>query len=111
VSGPAAPGGDGGPVVLINVFEVAPADQGRLLDLLDEAWGVMRTVPGIVSAHAHAGLAGDRVANYVVWRSEAEFRAMLERPDARRHMRAIGEIATSNPVLYRAGERRTADGG
>lgn len=93
---------DDATVVLINVFDVAPENQQRLIDLLDKAWiEVMRHVPGAVSAKAHAALDGARVTNYAVWRSEADFRAMLLREDTREHMDAIGEIARSNPGLYR----------
>ncbi|MDA2812987.1 antibiotic biosynthesis monooxygenase [Nocardiopsis sp. RSe5-2] len=107
-AGPAAAGGgaaDG--VVMINVFVVAPEDQERLAEMIETAWDeVMHAVPGIVSATVHTSLDGTRVTNYSEWRSEADFLAMLEREDAREHMRAIGRIAVSNPFVYRVRSRR-----
>ena len=68
------------PVTLINVFTVEPAQQQRLIDLLDEATEqVMRHLPGFVSANIHASLDGTRVTNYAQWRRKDDFEAMLRR--------------------------------
>ncbi|WP_225731108.1 MULTISPECIES: antibiotic biosynthesis monooxygenase [unclassified Nocardia] len=89
-------------VTLVNVFTVEPADQQRLLDLLDRATeDVMQHLPGFVSANLHAGLDGTHVVNYAQWRSVEDFQAMLESPLVREHMDAAAELATVEPNLYR----------
>ena len=89
-------------VTLINVFDVAPEHQQRLLDLLVDATGsVMNKVPGFVSANLHKSLDGTRVVNYAQWRSKEAFEAMLENPEAVEHMREAGDIAEKfEPRLY-----------
>jgi len=88
-------------VTLINVFTVEPEDQGRLVDLLEEATGqVMRHLPGFISANIHRGLDGRHVANYAQWESREAFQRMLTDPEAGRHMEPIRQIATNEGYLY-----------
>ena len=89
-------------VTLINVFTVAPEDQQRRLDVLVEATeSVMRGLPGFVSANLHKSLDRTKVANYAQWRSQEDFEAMLEDPEAAVHMREAAEIAEKfEPHLY-----------
>ncbi|HEY2205566.1 MAG TPA: antibiotic biosynthesis monooxygenase [Pseudonocardia sp.] len=92
----------GAPVVtLINVFTVRPADQDRLVRLLERATeDVMRHRPGFVSANIHRGLDGTSVANYAQWASRADFEAMLADGAAREHMAEATELARVAPGLY-----------
>jgi quinol monooxygenase YgiN len=87
---------------LINVFTVTPERQPALVDLLVEATeNVMRHRPGFVSANIHASADGQRVVNYAQWRSEDDFKAMLEDPVAQEHMEAARALATAaDPRLY-----------
>lgn len=91
-----------GVVTLINVFEVAPEDQGRLIQLLVGATEeVMSGRPGYVSANIHASLDGTRVTNYAQWRSREDFEAMLRDPAAAAHMGEAAKIAVGfEPHLY-----------
>jgi quinol monooxygenase YgiN len=89
-------------VTLINVFTVTPENQQRLVDLLVEATqSIMRNQPGYISANIHKSLDGTRVTNYAQWRSQADYEAMLNNPEALVHMRAASQLATSfEPHLY-----------
>ena len=89
-------------VTLINVFNVAPEDQQRLVDVLANATRtVMRDQPGFVSANIHRSLDGTRVTNYAQWRSREAFEAMLRNQEAAEHMGAAARIAESfEPHLY-----------
>lgn len=89
------------PIVLINVFTVAPERQDELVRLLVEATETtMRRIPGFVSANFHKSLDGARVTNYAQWRSREDFEAMLGDPEATRHMQPIQAIATYDAHLY-----------
>ncbi len=96
---------DNGLATLINVFTVAPEDQQRLVDMLNDATEkTMKHLPGFVSASIHKSLDGVRVANYAQWRSRADFEAMLKNPEAVVHMKPITEIATFDAHLYEVSE-------
>ncbi len=88
-------------VTLVNVFEVEPADQQRLIGLLVRATeAVMRTLPGYISANIHRSFDGTRVVNYAQWQSREAFEQMLENVAARSHMDAARQIATVGPRLF-----------
>jgi heme-degrading monooxygenase HmoA len=88
-------------VTLINIFEVEPTEQPRLVELLDLATReVMKHLPGFVSANIHRSLDGTRVANYAQWSSQDDFAAMLQNPLAQSHMAAAARLAKATPGLY-----------
>ena len=88
-------------VTLINVFQVDPARQQELVEVLVGATeSVISAMPGYVSANIHRSLDGSRVANYAQWESREAFEAMLRRPEAQPHLEAASRLATAVPVLY-----------
>jgi quinol monooxygenase YgiN len=89
-------------VTLINVFNVAPKDQQRLVDVLvDATQAVMRHQQGFISANIHRSLDGTRVTNYAQWQSREAFEAMLGDPEAAEHMGEAARIAERfEPHLY-----------
>ena len=87
-------------MTLVNVFTVSPDKQGALADLLVRATEeTMRHLPGFISATIHRSLDGTKVVNYAQWRSLADFAAMKERQEARRHMEAAAALATFDPIV------------
>lgn len=87
-------------MTLVNVFTVQPERQQDLVDLLVEATeGVMRRMPGFVSANIHRSYDGCRVVNYAQWRSREDFNAMLRDPQARPHMERAAQMASFDPIL------------
>ena len=89
-------------ITLINVFTVQPENQQRLVDLLTEATKLaMKKQPGYISANIHKSLDGTRVTNYAQWRSKDDFEAMLQNPEAAKHMKEASQLAIKfEPHLY-----------
>ena len=89
-------------VTLVNVFDVAPENQQRLVELLAEATEtIMNKMPGYISANIHKSLDGTRVVNYAQWESREDFEAMLRNPEVGPHMGRVAEIAERfEPHLY-----------
>ncbi len=93
---------EGGPVVLINTFSVAPEDTDRLLASWKEDAGIMKQQPGFISTQLHRGIAGSSVfLNYAVWESVAAFRAAFGNPAFRARLGDYPESATISPHLFR----------
>jgi len=88
-------------VTLINIFTVAPENQDRLLELLGQATdGVMRKLPGFISANLHRSVDGTRVVNYAQWENREAFEAIFTNPQAVEHMAAIRNLAIGDRHLY-----------
>ena len=61
---------DGGPVVLINQFNLAPGDAERFPELWAADAAFMRQQPGFISTQLHRGTAGSTTfVNVAVWES------------------------------------------
>ena len=90
-----------GYMILINTFTIEPAKAEVVLKVLEEATDTMRQMPGFVSANLHLSCDRKRIVNYAQWRSEADFKMMLQNRDAQPHMKAAADLAESyEPVLY-----------
>ena len=90
-----------GPVVLVNIFHVAP-EHG---DDLAEVWGDLlrrfRTAPGFLSAQFHRGTAGSGTfLNYAVWESTAAYRAAYEDPRFRALLAGYPPETVATPHLF-----------
>jgi quinol monooxygenase YgiN len=93
------------PVVLINVFTVAPADQARLIELLAHATeSSVRHAPGFISATLHRSLDGSKVTMYARWRSAEDYQAMRADPAPAPFLQEALQIATFEPGMYEAVE-------
>ena len=89
-------------VTLINVFDVEPQNQEKLIDLLVKATEeTMNKFPGFISANVHRSLDGSRVVNYAQWRSREDFEAMFKNPAAQVHMQEAYRLSKRiDPHLY-----------
>ena len=88
-------------VTLINVFIVEPANQQRLLELLDRATETsVRHAPGFISSSLHRGLDGTKVTMYAQWRSVEDYQAMRENPAPLPYLQQALAIAKFEPGLY-----------
>ena len=65
------------PVVLINVYTCKPEQLDTLMDLLAVMVRTQREAEGFISATLHRGLNGKGAAVHAVWRSAADWKAML----------------------------------
>lgn len=93
---------EGGPVVLVNTFTVAPEDA----EVLQAAWAgdaaLMKAQPGFISTQLHRGIAGSGVfLNYAVWQSTAHFRAAFANPEFRAKLGAYPASTSISPHLFR----------
>ena len=90
-----------GHTVLINTFTVHPEKADAVVQVLVDATETMHRMPGFVSTNLHVSHDRKRVVNYVQWRSEEDFEAMLGNEEAQPHMRAAADLAEGyEPVLY-----------
>jgi quinol monooxygenase YgiN len=89
------------PVTLINVFDVDPANQPQLVELLSEGTEkVIRHRPGFVSVNLLASNDGSRVVNFAQWRSLEDIKATLADPDAQGYAQKAAELAEATPHVY-----------
>lgn len=95
---------DVSPIVLINVFKCEADKQDALVELLTALNHVQKTLPGFVSATLHRGVNGRTVANYVVWATAADWKAMTRHGAVVEAMSPIMALATFEPHLYEPGE-------
>ena len=90
-----------GPVVLINKFEVAPADAEQFLAAWAADGAFFKRQPGFISAQLHRGIAGSSLfLNYAVWESVAHFRAAFTHPEFRSALGAYPSSAVTRPHLF-----------
>jgi quinol monooxygenase YgiN len=88
------------PVVLINVFTVAPENQQRLIDILTAATrGSVDQEPGFISATLHRSLDGSKVTMYARWENAEAYAAMRRKP-GRPFLAQALEIARFEPGMY-----------
>ena len=77
------------------------ANQQKVVDMLVRATETtMKNVPGFISASIHKSLDGVRVTNYAQWRSQKDFEAMRNNPEAQAHMKPLMEISKPDFHLY-----------
>jgi heme-degrading monooxygenase HmoA len=89
------------PVVLVNIFEVAPQDISALLAAWEADANWMKQQPGYISTQLHQGIAGSSVfMNYAVWESVAHFRAAFSHPDFKKALEHYPSSAVASPHLF-----------
>jgi quinol monooxygenase YgiN len=89
------------PVTLINVFDVEPANQEQLVELLAEGTErVFRHRPGFVSVNLLTSNDGTRVVNYSQWQSLEDIKATMADPDAQGYTKRATELAHATPHVY-----------
>ena len=90
------------PVVLVNLFHVAPEHAGALIEAWAEDAKYFRAQPGFISTQLHRGIAGSGVfLNYAVWESVGAFRAAFGNPAFRATLANYPDGATASPHLFR----------
>ncbi|MDB5605473.1 MAG: antibiotic biosynthesis monooxygenase [Bradyrhizobium sp.] len=88
-------------ITLINVFEVDPANQKRLVDLLVRATdGLVNRAPGFISSTLHRSLDGTKVTMYARWRSIEDYQAMRSDPRPHALLKEALSIAKFEPGIY-----------
>ena len=93
---------DEGPVVLINIFTVAPEDEEALLAAWAHDADFMKEQAGYISTQLHKGLAGSSTfINYAVWQDVASFRRAFTHPEFQRRIADYPTSAVASPHLFK----------
>jgi quinol monooxygenase YgiN len=93
---------DGGPVILINTFEIAPEDVEQFLAAWEVDANIMRRQVGLVSTQLHRGIGGSSVfVNYAVWESAAHFKRAFGNPEFQSKLKDYPASAVASPHLFR----------
>ena len=101
-------------IVFINVFQVDPPNQQRLVDILTKVTGeIVCKAPGFVSSILHRSTDGSKVTMYAKWASLADYEAMRHDPAPRPYLEEALSFATFDPGMYEVVDEfrsKTTDG-
>lgn len=92
----------GGPVVLINKFNVDPGQVDQLIQAWAADAAVMQRLPGYISTQLHRGIGGSCVfLNYAVWESPRHFKQAFNNPEFQSQLAHYPSSAVASPHLFR----------
>jgi heme-degrading monooxygenase HmoA len=92
----------GGPVLLVNKFEVDPDEVDQFLAAWTDDAGYFKRQPGYISTQLHRGIAGSCVfLNVAVWESVDHFRRAFASPEFRAKLSHYPSSAVASPHLFR----------
>ncbi|HEX2234840.1 MAG TPA: antibiotic biosynthesis monooxygenase family protein [Actinomycetota bacterium] len=92
---------DEAPVVLLNIFKVAPEDADTLLEVWTTDAALLKDKPGFVSTQLHRGIAGSSTFfNYAVWESVEAFRAAFADPAFQANFANYPDSTVASPHLF-----------
>ena len=91
-----------GPVVLVNLFTVDPAEADALIAAwqTDALW--MKKQPGYISTQLHKAVGDSSMyLNYAVWESVESFKSAFTNPEFQKRIGRYPESATVSPHLFK----------
>ena len=92
----------GGPVLLVNKFDVAAHEVDQFLAAWADDAKYFKRQPGYISAQLHRGIAGSCVfLNVAVWESVDHFRRAFANPEFRDKLSQYPASAVASPHLFR----------
>jgi heme-degrading monooxygenase HmoA len=92
---------DGGPVVLINEFNLPPGDVDAFLDAWADDAAFMKRQPGFISTQLHRGTAGSTTfVNTAVWESARALGEAFRSPEFQRGIGRYPEHTVAAPHLF-----------
>jgi quinol monooxygenase YgiN len=90
-----------GPIVLINVFSVAPEHAERLLEVWADDAAFMDQQPGFVSTQLHRGTAGSSTfANVAEWESAGALGRAFASPEFQQRLEQYPDIVVASPHVF-----------
>ena len=90
-----------GPIVLINVFNVAPEDAKRLLEVWAEDAAFMKRQPGFVSTQLHRGTVGSSTfVNVAEWESAGALGRAFSSPEFQRRLEQYPDSVVTSPHVF-----------
>jgi heme-degrading monooxygenase HmoA len=94
-------GEETGPVVLINVFNVAPEDAERLLEVWADDAAFMKRQPGYISSQLHRGTAGSTTfVNVAEWESARALGAAFRSAEFQQRLAEYPDSVVASPHLF-----------
>ncbi len=91
-----------GPIVLINIFNIDPADEEALIKAWSHDADFMKTQLGYISTQLHKGIGGSTTyINYAIWESVEAFRNAFTNPEFQRRIGDYPESAVASPHLFK----------
>lgn len=88
--------------ILLNVFEVDPADADAFVKAWKEDAAFFKRQPGYISAQLHRGIGSSRMwFNYAVFENTAAFAATNQQPEFGPLRAGYPDSATAHPHLFR----------
>jgi heme-degrading monooxygenase HmoA len=92
---------EGGPIVLINVFNVAPEDAERFLEVWTKDAEFMQEQPGFISAQLHRGTAGSGTfVNVARWESARALGRAFGSPEFQASLADYPESTVASPHVF-----------
>ena len=90
-----------GPVVLVNIFTIDPADEEALLKAWAHDADFMKAQPGYISTQMHKGIAGSSTyMNYAIWQDVESFRNAFTNPEFQSRIGQYPSSAVTRPHLF-----------
>jgi len=90
------------PVVLVNIFHVAPEQVNALISAWTDDARYFRAQPGFISTQLHRGIGGSATfLNYAVWENVGLFRAAFTNPVFQSKLKHYPDSSTGSPHLFR----------
>jgi heme-degrading monooxygenase HmoA len=92
---------DRGPIVLVNVFNVAPEDADGLLAAWADDAAYMKRQPGFISTQLHRGTAGSATfINVAVWESARALGQAFSSPEFQRNIERYPDSTVAAPHVF-----------
>lgn len=91
---------DQSPVVLVNIFKVAPEDADALLEAWTADAAYLKEKPGFISTQLHRGIAEARRSSYATWESVEGFRAAFSDPKFQATFANYPDSTVASPHLF-----------
>jgi heme-degrading monooxygenase HmoA len=93
---------EGGPIVLINQFNVSPPDAEQLVAVWADDSAFMKRQPGYISTQLHRGTAGSSTfVNVAVWESARLLGQAVRSPEFRHRVARYPDSTVASPHVFR----------
>jgi heme-degrading monooxygenase HmoA len=92
---------DGGPIVLVNVFNVAPEDAERLVGVWADDAAFMKQQPGFISTQLHRGTGGSSTfVNVAEWESAWALGEAFRSPEFQSRVARYPDSVVASPHVF-----------
>jgi heme-degrading monooxygenase HmoA len=89
-----------GPIVLLNIFTVAPAEADQLVKAWTRDAAYMKKQPGFISTQFHRGVGGSAFMNYAVWETMADFKRAFFSPEFQAALKDYPPSTMTSPHVF-----------